>query len=539
MTPGHGNVALPFLAFSCRQIPSTVTGFSPFELLYSHDVRGPLQVVHDAWTGKLHTLPSKRSVVEYLTTTQNHLKRSVELATEHAKQVRQKTKEYYDKKSSNRVLEPGQEVLLLRHSTENKLLAKWDGPFPVTRKLSAVNYEILTDNGPKTYHINLLKLWHARDPTVQIPRVSIILTAEPCEGDYETLGGAIDDDERRSDQLDFKGEGLSERQRAQIQDVLIEFKDRFVNRLGRTSLVQHKIRLTTDKPVAPKSYGIPESLKDQVHQQIKEMIRDGIIEPSESPYASPIVCVRKKDKSIRICADLRQLNAITIADEYPASDMRAIIDKAAGAKYITGLDLQQAFFQVELDEQSRPYTSFKTPFGLFQYCVLPNGAKNSSKCFQRLADKVLRGAEGFAAAHVDDFIIFSHTWDQHLLHIREVLTRLREANLTVKIQKCQFGMKSIKILGHIITDGVIKPDPEKTTAIANYPVPKTKRQVRAFLGLGNFYNRFIPDFGTKAAPLTELTRKDQPDRVKWTDQAQKSFTALKDRPDFGLHASTP
>ena len=169
----------------------------------------------------------------------------------------------------------------------------------------------------------------------------------------------------------------------------------------------------------------------------------------------------------------------------------------------------------------------KHPFGLFQYTVLPNGAKNSSKCFQRLADKVLLGAEGYAAAHVDDFIVFSPSWELHLEHISDVLARLREASLTVKLKKCKFAMKSIKILGHMIQDGFLKPDPDKITAISNYPVPKTKRQVRAFLGLGNFYNRFIPDFGSKAAPLTELIRKDKPDKVQWTALTDKAYNDLK------------
>lgn len=219
---------------------------------------------------------------------------------------------------------------------------------------------------------------------------------------------------------------------------------------------------------------------------------------------------------------------MTVADDYPASDMRSILDKAAGARYITGLDLQQAFFQVELEPESRPYTAFRSPFGLYHYCVLPNGAKNSSKCFQRLADTVLRGAEDYAAAHVDDFIIFSSTWEQHMEHLSDILMRLRQANLTVKLKKCQFARKKIKILGHVIEGGCLKPDPEKVEAIDNYPTPKTKRQVRAFLGLGNFYNRFIPDFGTKAAPLTELIRKDRPDKVHWTDATEQAFKTLKE-----------
>src|SRR6218665_3834448 len=266
-------------------------------------------------------------------------------------------KAYYDKQSPNMTLD-------LRHATENKLLARWKGPFIVTRQLSMVNYEIMTDKGPKVYHINLLRRWHARDSDMTIPQVNVILTAEPCEEDYEALG-YIDDEGEAEETLDLKLKGLSEAKIKQLKEVLNEFKDRFTKKLGRTTLIRHSIKLNTQKPIAPRSYRIPESLRGQVHEQIEQMIQDGIIEPADSPYASPIVCVRKKDNSIRICADLRQINAITIADEYPASDMRLILEKAAGAKFITALDLRQAFFQVELDQQSRPYTAFRSSQELY------------------------------------------------------------------------------------------------------------------------------------------------------------------------------
>jgi hypothetical protein len=526
--PRSWEFALPFLAFSCRQIPSTVTGFSPFELLYSHDVRGPLQVLRDSWTGRLDSPPTKTSVIEYLTMTQDHLKMCLELATENAKKARQTEKTYYDKTSTERHFEPGQEVLLLRHSTENKLLARWDGPFRVLRKLSMVNYEVETEKGPKVYHINLLKLWHPRESDVHIPSVNVVLTAEPCTAGYESLSSPIDDDiDEDSGSIWRDDVSLTPEQNDQLRNLIQDFPDVFSGQLGRTHLIQHQIKLTSDKPVAPKSYKVPESLREQVREQLLQMMRDDIIEESDSPYASPIVCVRKKDGSIRICADLRGVNALTIADEYPASDMRGILEKAAGCVYITGLDLQQAFFQVELAAESRPYTAFRTPFGLYQYTVLPNGARNSSKCFQRLADLILRGAEDYAAAHVDDFIVFSKTWDEHMEHLHDILTRLRRANLTAKLSKCQFAKRSLKVLGHLIEDGVLKPDPDKINAIADYPVPKTKRQVRAFLGMGNWYNRFIPNFGNKAAPLTELTRKDKPDRVTWSEDADRAFNTIK------------
>ena len=520
--PRSWELALPFLAFSCRQIPSTVTGFAPFELLYSHDVIGPLQILRDAWTGQLETPTPKRSVVEYLTMTKTHMQRCAEIATEHTKQARQSAKYYYDKHSSDRNLEPDEEVLLLRHATENKLLARWEGPFKILRKLSNVNYEIDTDKGKKVYHINLLRKWFNRSELCLTPSVNVVLTADPPQEEYETLP-VVDD----SSDTCGVNEHLTAEQKSQLQEVISEFSDRFSGQLGRTALIKHKITLTKDKPIAPKMYRIPECLKDKVHEQIRTMLENGLIEESTSAYASPIVCVTKKDKSIRICADLRAINSITVPDEYPASDMRNILERAAGSMFVTGLDLQQAFYQVELEKGSRPYTAFRTPHGLFQYTVLPNGARNASKCFQRLADQVLKGAEEYSAAHVDDILVFSRTWEEHIQHLKDILARLRKANLTAKLDKCQFGQRSIKVLGHVLENGLIKPDPEKISAIKDYPIPKTKRQVRAILGLANFYRRHLPNFAEIVAPLTELTRKDKPDRVKWTEKEDQAFNGLK------------
>src|SRR6218665_3019216 len=179
-------------------------------------------------------------------------------------------------------------------------------------------------------------IFYASDTTGQncmTPSVNVILTADPPQEEYETLPG-VDD----SGDTCRISEHLTKKQRSQLQEVLDEYSDRFSEKIGRTTLIKHEIKLTNDKPIAPKMYRIPESLKDKVHEQIVTMLADGLIEESTSAYASPIVCVVKKDKSIRICADLRSINSITVPDEYPASDMRNILERAAGSKLVTGLD---------------------------------------------------------------------------------------------------------------------------------------------------------------------------------------------------------
>ena len=198
------------------------------------------------------------------------------------------------------------------------------------------------------------------------------------------------------------------------------------------------------------------------------MEKSGIIEPSLSEWAAPIVLVKKKDGTLRFCVDYRKLNSLSQANAYPMPRIDELIDQLGQAKYVTTLDLTRGYWQVPVAEKAREKTAF----------------------------------------------IYSDSWEEHLLHIKKVFDQLREAGLTAKPKKCQFAMKQYIDLRHVVGNGVIKPEQSKVEAVMSFPVPQTKRQVRAFLGVTGYSRNFIPSFATIAAPLTDLIRKNRPNRVE-------------------------
>ena len=351
--------------------------------------------------------------------------------------------------------------------------------------------------------------------------------ANECEADYELLPGIDDDDVKGPPEISLH---LSDQQTSQLTNLIQSFKDTvFSEKLGHTDLIQHAIKLKDEKPCVSKSFRLPDSLKDQVARQIEKMLADGVIEESDSDFRSPLLAIKKpNNQGIRIVADLRKINErSTNLDQYPASNPMEILDRCTAAKYISIIDLNQAFFQVSLAPESRKYTAFEANGKLFQYRVTPMGAQGSTKTFQRLADRILKGAEKYAAAHVDDFVIFSESWDDHLKHLSDILQRLQDAGLTAKLAKCQFAKPSIKCLGFVLENGFMKPDYEKVRAIKEFETPKTKRHVRAFLGVTGFFRKMIPQYSEKAFTLTELTRKNAPEKVIWGEKEERAFQQLK------------
>ena len=193
------------------------------------------------------------------------------------------------------------------------------------------------------------------------------------------------------------------------------------------------------------------------------------------------------------------------------------------------MDLNRGYWQVPMAEEAKAKTAFVTPFGLFQFNVMPFGLQGAPATFQRLRDRVIQGLQNYTAAYLDDLIIFSTCWTDHLKHLAAVLQRLKEAGLTVKPTKCQLGMKECVYLGHIVGSGNVKPDPGKIEAVRQFSTPRTKKQVRAFLGLAGYYRRFIPNFSAMASPLTDLTKKTaNTSKLKWTAECTKAFQQLKD-----------
>ena len=258
------------------------------------------------------------------------------------------------------------------------------------------------------------------------------------------------------------------------------------------------------------------------------MLEQDIIEPSSSEWAAPIVLVKKKDGSLRLCVDYRRLNSVSRTDAYPMPRIDDMIDQLGRASFISTLDLTRGYWQVPVANIDRHKTAFITPFGLYQFKAMPFGLQGAPATFQRMMDQLFRGLEGFTVAYLDDLVIYNSTWEEHMKHPHNVFERLRKAGLTAKPRRCQFAMKQCKYLGHIVGNGVVQPEPGKIDAVKSFAVPRTKTDVWAFQGLTGYYQRFIPDYATIALPLTDLTRKAAPNLINWNYRCNEAFTKLKE-----------
>jgi len=313
----------------------------------------------------------------------------------------------------------------------------------------------------------------------------------------------------------------------ELRKFLTSELEKFKDVHGPTTHITHKIRTKTDVPIKqryrPRNPAMQRIIDDEVHT----MEADGIIEQSNSAWSSPIVIVRKKDGRHRFCIDFRKVNEVTERDAYPLPHIGATLDKLRGAKYLSTLDLKNGYWQVPLEPESRPITAFTVPGrGLMQFKVMPFGLHSAPATFQRLLDTILGPElEPNVFVYLDDIIIVSATFQDHLRHLQEVFRRLREARLQLNPEKCHFCRNELKYLGHVIDRRGIRTDPEKTKAIAQWPTPTTVKQIRQFIGLASWYRRFIRDFSTTAAPLTSMTRKNA--KWKWGSEEDTAFRKLK------------
>lgn len=296
--------------------------------------------------------------------------------------------------------------------------------------------------------------------------------------------------------------------------------------LGRTHLTLHQIDTGDAKPVKLPPRRVPLHLQHEVADHVKQMLANNIIQPSHSPWAAPVVLVRKRDGGLRFCVDYRKLNDVTRKDAYPLPRIDDALDSLNKACWFSTLDLASGYWQVELDPVDKYKTAFITRQGLFEFNVLSFGLCNSPSTFQRLMDLVLADLQWTTClVYLDDIIIFGRTFQEHLDRLDEVLIKLRQANLKVKPTKCNLFATQVQYLGHIISSKGVKADPAKVEAVRQWPVPKNQTEVRSFLGLASYYRRFVKGFAEIARPLHQLTEKGR--RFKWTEACQTAFEQLK------------
>ena len=308
--------------------------------------------------------------------------------------------------------------------------------------------------------------------------------------------------------------------------MLDEFSDVFTDVPGRSNIEDHKVKLTSDEPVRSKPYPLPYVTKQQVADEVDKMLKMGVVEKSVSPFASPIVLVRKPDGTLRFCIDYRRLNAQTVFDVEPQPIPEDLFAKLHHGKYFSKLDMAKGYWQIPLDENACEKSAFVTTDGHYEFKVMPFGMVNAAATFTRVMRKLLAGIDDLVNL-IDDILIYTETWEKHLEVLREVLTRIRKANMTIRPTKCHLGLEEIEFLGHVVGKCSIKPVPEKTRKILEATEPVTKKELRSFLGLAGYYRQFIPDFAAVAVPLTDLTRKGSPNRLPWRQIHQIAFNTLK------------
>ncbi|KAJ9520744.1 hypothetical protein QJQ45_007613 [Haematococcus lacustris] len=296
--------------------------------------------------------------------------------------------------------------------------------------------------------------------------------------------------------------------------------------------VDHRIDLEPNKrPPVRSTYAMSTCELAELKRQITEMQEKGFIRPSTSPYASGVLFVRKKDGTFRMCIDYRPLNRITIKNKYPLPRVDNLLDRLHGATIFSKIDLRQGYHQIRIAPEDIPKTAFRTRYGHFEFTVMPFGLCNAPATFQRLMNDIFRQElDDCVIVYLDDILIFSRTQEEHAQHLRRVLSLLQQHKLYAKLSKCEFGLSQTEFLGHIITSTGIACDPKKVAAVESWPTPQTVHDVRSFLGLANFYRRFVKNFSDIAAPITALTQTDGHDKqgkVAWGPVQQSAFEALK------------
>ena len=334
------------------------------------------------------------------------------------------------------------------------------------------------------------------------------------------------------DSIEIESEAC-ENEKSQLKMLLQEYSHVFAKNkmdFGFTNLLKHEIHLNSDVPVKQSYRRIPPHIFNEVRDHIQGLLEANIIRPSSSPYASPIVVVRKKSGDIRLCVDYRRINDITRKDSFPLPRVQEVVDELKGSKYFSVIDMASGYTQVPVEEEHKHITAFCVPYGLFEYNRLPFGLSNAVATYSRLMTKIFSGELFFGLLiYLDDLLIYSKNFDEHIKKLRLVFEKLSHYGLKVNPKKCQLLMKSLVYLGHKISENGIEVDPSKFEVIRNWKVPTTVKEVKSFLGFLGFYRRFIKNFSQIAAPLIELTKNDSKSKVKWNDNCQVAFNDLKEK----------
>ena len=409
------------------------------------------------------------------------------------------------------------------------LQARYYGPYEIKSKINDLNYIVETPGRRKNRrlcHVNMLKAYVDMIENVQIkPIASVVNYVET--NDFDESGVENHVRLKNSEILLNLSQKLYHLENVQQQDMsnlIGEYCDLFPDVPNKTSVAFHDVDEGECNPVKQHPYRVNPVKLEHMRNELDYMLQNGIIEKSSSAWSSLCILVPKPDGSYRFCTDFRKVNALTKSDSYPIPRIDSVIDKVGNAKFVSKFDLLKGYWQVPLTERANEISAFVTPDGLFQYRVMPFGMNNAPATFQRMINSVICDLD-FCEAYINDVIIVSESWDQHVKHVKLFFDKMLDANLTIDLAKSEFGKATVEYLGHVVGQGQVKPITAKVDVILNFPVPKCKKDIMRFLGMVGFYRKFCKNFSTIANPLTDMLHKKS--SFVWSDACQRSFESLK------------
>lgn len=542
---------LDFILWAMRELPHSSTGVSPWQMALGFVPRGPCAILKEAWVGETEMPPDlKVSVTDYLHELREKLAAANTYANEHVAREQKRWVSRYNLRSRDKKFTEGETVMILQpDSTASRLWSRWRAPATIVSKQSDYSYLVEFNGARQIVHANKLRHYDVRVDVLQcnslmfidvgfdhglcanINACSIVYEEDTDFGPIQTIESPTASSELKpSQKIDrSKIAHLNERQRIEFLAVLDRYPQCFSETPGLCNAIEHEIIVSPEfRPRRLKPYKIPEKLKPEVDKQIQELLKLGFIEESKSPMASPLICVIKKNLSVRCAVDYRYLNSYTFGDALGPPDMRDVIQRIGRAKYITTFDGKSSYWTIPVKKEHQWLTGFTTGEQVYIWTRAPFGLRNSGASFVRMLQRVLIPVRDCAGSYVDDLAVFSNEWDDHLKHLDRTLRCISDCGLTLTLAKSDFAQPEVKFCGQIVGSGHRRVDPDKLSAIMQLKRPETKTQVRQVLGLFGWFREFIPNYAQVAYPLTELTSKRVPLRVPWGEVEQRSFDQLKE-----------
>lgn len=536
---------IPFVLFAAREAVQESLGFSPAELVFGHVPRGPLKSLKDRFLCTEMSPGTK--VLEYVSRFRERLHRANSFAKRSLSSAQTVMKRRFDRAAVPRCFERGDKVLALLPITGSTLSAKFSGPYEICERLSDTNYTISTPERrrkTRVCHINMLKRYHSHAapntnsgtgdaPPPAISGSSALIVAETADVTDRDDGLVLRPSAHQSARLPNSKmllalpaqlHHLTDEQQSDVLDLVKQFPCLFNDVPSRTNVLKHDIDVKGARPMKQHHYRVNPVKRALMKQEAQYLIQHGLAIPSSSPWSSPCLLEAKTDGSPRFITDFRKVNAVTVPDSYPLPRMEDCVDNLGTATFVSKLDLLKGYWQVPLTEHASTISAFVTPDHFLQYTVMAFGMCNAPATFQRLVDTVLAGVPA-CNAYLDDLIVYSSTWEEHMQILEQVFGRLADASLTLNLAKCEFGKATVSYLGRKVGQGQVRPLEAKVAAIVDYPVPPNRRALRRFLGMAGYYRNFCRNFSVVVRPLTNLL-SPKVDFV-WSPDCQHAFESVK------------